>query len=40
MTTIAWDGKTMAADRQMTLGSMRHTNTQSKLYTIWENREP
>lgn len=32
MTTIAWDGKTMAADRQMTLGSMRHANTQSKLH--------
>jgi len=31
MTTIAWDGKTMAADRQMTLGSMRHSNTQSKI---------
>lgn len=31
MTTVAWDGKSMAADRQMTLGSMRHTNTQSKI---------
>jgi ATP-dependent protease HslVU (ClpYQ) peptidase subunit len=31
MTTVCWDGKTMAADKQMTLGNMRHTNTQGKI---------
>lgn len=31
MTTVAWDGKTMAADKQMTLGNMRHSNIQGKI---------
>ena len=51
MTTIAWDGKTMAADKQSTSGGMKYPSHESKihkggvlagqlLYTIWENREP
>ena len=32
MTTAAWDGKTMAADRQSTTGGMRHQSPQAKIH--------
>lgn len=31
MTTIAWDGKTLAADKQMNTGSMPHQSAFSKI---------
>lgn len=31
MTTVCWDGKTMAADRQMNTGNMKHLVARSKI---------
>lgn len=31
MTTVCWDGKTMAADKQMNTGSMKHLVARSKI---------
>lgn len=32
MTTICWDGKTMAADRQSTTSGMRHQSPRAKIH--------
>lgn len=31
MTTVCWDGKTMAADKQMNTGNMKHLVARSKI---------
>ncbi len=33
MTTVCWDGKTMAADKQMDTGNMKHPVARSKIRT-------
>lgn len=40
MTTVAWDGKTMAADRQMTIGPIRMESVHPKIKRITYHGQP